>query len=122
MMQSAGYAWEGLLHALKHERNLKLYLAGFACVLLLATYVGCLSWEWIAIILCGGLFLCTELLNTALERVCDALCHAHAIGEETKKHIKWSKDTASAASLCALVINGIVLAIVFWPYAMMVLA
>jgi undecaprenol kinase/diacylglycerol kinase (ATP) len=63
--------------------------------------------EWIAVILCMGLVLSTEILNTCVEKVCDLYC------KEEDERIKVIKDLAAGAvlvsAICALITAALIL-------------
>ncbi|MCH4208053.1 MAG: diacylglycerol kinase family protein [Solobacterium sp.] len=56
------------------------------------------SMEWIAVLICIGLVLCTEILNTAVEKLCNLYT------EKTDERIRVIKDLAAGAVLSASVI------------------
>lgn len=116
--QSFLHAWHGLLHALERERNLRTFVIVDTLVLCLGGYLRLLTWEWLALIIAGGLFLCTELLNTALERTVDVIDENRKIAGGAGFHagLKQAKDVGASASLIALVLNIIVIVMVLWPY------
>jgi|CXWL01.1.fsa_nt_gi diacylglycerol kinase len=118
MKRSLGYAITGLNHAFKHERNLRSFLWGYIVVLACGASLHLLTWEWLAIVFCGGIFLAVELLNTALERLTDVIDQNRKIEGGTTYHagLKAAKDVAAAASLISLVMTIIVVCIVFVPY------
>ena len=124
MKRSFGFALSGLVHAFKREPNIRLFLLGYIIVLAAGAYLRLLHWEWLTIILAGGLFLCTELLNTAIERFVDVVDHNRRLNGGTGIHasLKAAKDVAASASLVALSVNVLVIAIVFWPYVAMQVA
>ena len=119
MRQSLGYALAGILHAFERERNLRLFLAGYVLVVACGIAVRLLAWEWLALVLSGGLFFTAELLNTAMERLSDVLDHERKLLGRHAYHvgIRAGKDVAAAASLVSLITTIIVVLIVFWPYA-----
>ncbi len=97
-------AFEGLINGM-HHRSIKIQfflglLAAAAGVILKIT-----SGEWIAVVLCIGLVITTEYLNTAIEFICNYLT--------TKKDakIKEIKDLAAGAVLAAS-ITALVTAII----------
>jgi len=65
--------------------------------------------EWVIVVLCCGIVLITELLNTAIEAVTDLAC------EERHPLAKIAKDTAAAATLIASVSSLIIAALIFGP-------
>ncbi len=118
MKRSLGFAIAGIIHAFEREKNLRAFLLGYIVVLGFATYFRLLTWEWMAIVIVGGVFLATELLNTAIERFVDVVDHNRKIEGSSGYHanLKAAKDVAAAASLVSLLINIIVIIMVFYPY------
>jgi diacylglycerol kinase (ATP) len=118
LLHSFLHALHGLLHAYARERNLQVFTVVYALILIGAGFIGLLTWEWLALILAGGLFLAVELLNTAIERLSDVLDHERKLLGRAEYHagMKWTKDVAASASLVSLVIVIVVMVIVFWPY------
>ncbi len=116
--RSFGFASEGFMHAMKIERSLQLFIPVYILVLILGGLVHLLTWEWLALILAGGLFLATELLNTALERLADVLDEERKLAGRKAFHAKMkaTKDVAAAASLVSLVAVIAVVLVVFQPY------
>ncbi len=123
LLKSFLHALHGLLHAYARERNLQIFTVVYVLMLVLGGYVRLLTWEWLALILAGGLFLTVELLNTAIERLTDVLDHERKLLGRTEYHegMKWTKDVAASASLMSLLIVIVVIVIVFWPYGEIVL-
>jgi len=121
MKRSFGFALTGLAHAFRRERNIRLFLYVYIVVIAIGVYLRLLTWEWLTIILAGGLFLCTELLNTAIERFVDVVDHNRKMdgGSGYHANLKAAKDVAASASLVALSVNILAIIIVFWPYAAM---
>lgn len=119
MKRSLGFALTGLRHAFEREKNLRAFLWVYILVIALGVYLHLLLWEWIAVVMAGGLFVATELLNTAVERFVDVIDHNRKIeGSQGYHHnLKAAKDVAAAASLMALLVNIIVICIVLYPYA-----
>ncbi len=105
----------GFAHALLTERNFKLFVTVYVCVLLLGALLRISLWEWLALLLSGGNFLSIELLNTALERLTD-VCDEYRKASEpmAKLHtgLKAAKDVASAAALVSFIIVGLVIVII----------
>ncbi len=74
-------------------------IAGFVLKLSIA--------EWIAVIICIGLVISTEILNTCVEKVCDLY------SKEEDERIKVIKDLAAGAvlvsAICALITAMLIL-------------
>lgn len=101
IFRSLGFALEGLMHALKQERNLQLFTAGFIVVLMIASKLPLERWEWIALLVSGGAFMAVELFNTALERLTDAVDALPKEQANASLHVsmKATKDVSAAAAL-----------------------
>jgi undecaprenol kinase len=118
IQKSFGHALDGLVHAIKTERNLQLFIPVYIVLLLLALPVIRVLWEWIALLMAGGVFLSIELINTSFERLLDVLDDQKKILGSNHYHstVKAAKDVGAAASLVALLMLIAVVVIVFWPY------
>jgi diacylglycerol kinase len=107
-MKSFRCAFAGIWHAVKTERNFRIHIAAVFYVVLggLLLFFSIYEWAWIA--LACGLVFGAELVNTALERLCDDLKPGHS------PVIKTVKDLAAGAVLvCALAAAGMAVAL-FW--------
>jgi undecaprenol kinase/diacylglycerol kinase (ATP) len=102
-------AFNGLKYFFLHERNGKIQLLVAILVILTAICTGCTVYEWLAILLCTGLVLGFEMLNTAIEKLCNA------VQEEYHPVIKIIKDVAAGAVLLMSFISSIIGAIIFIP-------
>ena len=107
LMKAFGNSMRGLSLALRSERAVRQE----AVVLVVAVPAAALLAEtlWVAVALIGVvlLVLCVELLNTAIEKLCDHVTPAH------HPQIGAVKDLASAAVLC-----GLLLATLVWTAAL----
>lgn len=117
ILKSFGFALEGLLHALKRERNLQLFAVGYVAVLLIATMLPLELWEWIAILVSGGAFMAVELFNTALERLTDAVDALPKEEGNTKLHLsmKAAKDVSAAAAFVSVITAAITMVLILGP-------
>ena len=92
----------GLVSSLK-DRSIQIQyvLAILACIV--AWMIGCNYYEWIAVLLCIGLVIVAEILNTCIEKLCDLY------STEKNEKIKYIKDLAAGgvlfASLIALTVG-----------------
>ncbi|MCL2606769.1 MAG: diacylglycerol kinase family protein, partial [Coriobacteriia bacterium] len=76
-------------------RNVRIVAVCMVAAVVLAAAFRISAIEWIIVVLCCGLVMVTELLNTAIESVTDLAC------EERHPLAAASKDTAAAATLMA---------------------
>jgi len=123
LRRSFGFAFTGIKHAWKKERNLRLFAKCYVLVLIAGLYFRLLTWEWIAVLAAGFGFMTVELLNTAIERLTDALDANRKLDGTTGFHplLKATKDVAAGASLVCLVLVIGILALVFYPYGRMLI-
>lgn len=106
--KSFGFAFQGFRFAVLSERNIKVMLAGFALAVALGLVAGLDAVRWAIVLLCCGVVLCAELLNTAIETVVDL------VSPEYHPLAGRAKDIAAAAVwvLCVFVALAGVLTIV----------
>ncbi len=102
-------AFNGIVYFFKTERNGKIQAAVAVCILLAATYLRISSSEWIIVLLCIAGVIGLEMINTALEHLCN---HVH---KDYHPSIKIIKDIAAAAVLFVAVISVIAGLIIFVP-------
>lgn len=123
LRRSFGFALTGLKHAWKKERNLRLFAKCYVLVLIAGVCARLLAWEWIAVLATGLGFMVVELLNTAIERLTDALDSNRKLDGTTGFHplLKAAKDVAAGASLVCLVLVITTLGFVFYPYGRMLI-
>lgn len=101
------FAFQGLRTAVLQERNIKVMLGGGALAVALGLVVGLDALSWAIIVLCCGVVLSAELVNTAVETVVDL------VSPEFHPLAGRAKDIAAAAELVLCVAVGIVGIIVF---------
>ena len=102
------YAFRGFSKSIKSERNLRIHLLATIVVIVAGYFFRIESWAWVATFLCIGFVISLELINTALERLCDKI-----VGENQDKIIEDVKDIAAAAVLVAVIISVIISIIIF---------
>ncbi|MEG1242735.1 MAG: diacylglycerol kinase family protein [Oscillospiraceae bacterium] len=101
-------AFGGIAETLKNERNMRIHFC-FALYVILGGIVTKLSVpEWAAVLICIGLVMGLECVNTAIEGLCDTLCPRKSEG------IRKTKDAAAGAVLFGAIISAIVGGIIFF--------
>jgi len=108
--RSVGFALNGLLHLIRHERNFQIHIVAFIGVLSLGLFFGISSLEWVVIFLISALVMGLEAINTAIEKLCDLYSTV------ANEHIKKIKDIAAGAVLIAAVFALCIAVVVFLPY------
>lgn len=102
-------AANGLKFFFKNERNAIIQTGIAAFVMLAGMYLHLSSAEWIIILLCIGAVIAMEMMNTALEHLCN-LVH-----KDFHPSIKIIKDVAAGAVLFASIISAVIGLIIFIP-------
>lgn len=109
------YAFNGIAVAIREQANLKIHLAISVFVTLAGLYFKITLVEWSLLLLCIGLVLGLEIMNTAIEE---------AVNLVTKEQIPAAgkiKDMAAGAVLVASIIAAIVGGLIFKSYIFSVL-
>lgn len=101
-----GFALSGLHHAVRVERNIKQFLVCLVVYIGIGIYLGFWAVEWVIVALTSAVFLIVELLNTAIERLGDAIDDVEKTRKGGHFHlgIKQAKDIAAAASFITLLV------------------
>lgn len=85
------FAMQGFRTAVRTERNIKVMLAGGVFAIVLGLVVGLDAVSWAVVLLCCGVVISAELLNTAVETVVDL------VSPEFHPLAGRAKDIAAAA-------------------------
>lgn len=103
------YAFAGIKYLFAKEVNAKIHF--FAA--LLAIIVGFLLkisfTEWAVVILCIGMVISAEAMNTSIEAICDK------VSPEFSDLVKVAKDVAAGAVLILAVCSVVVAVLIFVP-------
>lgn len=86
------YSIEGYIHFYRYERSAILHLIVAVVIILGSLSLNMTAVEWLFMIFILLVMLAIELLNTAIEAVCDL------VSPEYNKLVKVAKDSASAAT------------------------
>jgi diacylglycerol kinase len=109
-LASFKYAFQGLGHVLKAEHNFLIHLAAAIAVIALGVLLHINKAEWLIIILCIGMVLITEILNTAIEWLVDM------VSPQRNEKAGKIKDIAAASVLIAALVALAAGIVVFVPY------
>jgi undecaprenol kinase/diacylglycerol kinase (ATP) len=103
------FAFNGVYVFFRHDRNGKIHLAAAIVTALLAFLLHASLTEWCILLLCYGLVISMEMLNYAMENLCN-LVHSnfHPL-------VKAVKDVAAAAVLWSAIVSAIIGLIIFLP-------
>lgn len=102
IFESFNYAIEGIVYAVKTQRNIKVHLIMAMLVLILAMVLNVSRVELLILLLTIGLVISTEMINTAIEEVVN-LAHAgiHPLAR-TAKNV-----AAGAVLFCSVMAIGV---------------
>lgn len=110
LKKSFAAALNGFGTTLKSERNLKIHAIAFVAVLFAGFFFSITTGEWLTILLISALVFSLEIMNTAIEKICDF------VEPNQNEKIKIIKDTAAAAVLVAAAFAFIIALLIFLPY------
>jgi diacylglycerol kinase (ATP) len=97
ILQSFNFAFEGIIHVLRTQRNMRIHFLAAVVVLVAALAVGVSKLELIALLLAIAFVFITEMINSALEQAIDVATTSF------DPLAKLAKDIAAGAVLIATV-------------------
>lgn len=103
------YAGQGILHALRSHSSFAVHVPVAGFVILLAVWLQLEAWRWAALLICIGMVLALELINTAIEML------VHVVHPGRDPRIGRVLDLAAAAVLAAAITATIVGLLVLLP-------
>jgi Diacylglycerol kinase len=103
VVRAFGYSWDGLKGAFIKEESFRLELMGLLILLAILLVAPWPAWKKAALLAAYCLIPLTELVNSALEDICDL------VSPEIHPLVKAAKDKGSAAVLLALIFSGLAL-------------
>ena len=109
-LRGFGYALKGLRIASREESNFRVQIILGSLAILAGIFLHITRIEWLFVIGAAGLVLTAELLNTALEELCDMLKPTH------DPHVAKIKDLSAGAVFAASVTALLIGCIIFLPY------
>jgi undecaprenol kinase/diacylglycerol kinase (ATP) len=109
LQKSFVYALQGISIFFRSERNGRLQVLIACCVFLAGILLSVSMTEWLIILLFTALVISLEMLNSALEKVCDH------ISPDWHPHIKVIKDMAAGAVLWASILSILAGLFIFIP-------
>jgi len=100
-LSAFGYAFKGAYDLLRNHAPSKIHMAAFVAIITISWWLEFPLWKWVAVLLCSGMVLAAEALNTAIEYVVDL------VSPEYNVLAGKAKDVAAAAVLFTAVFSGI---------------
>lgn len=115
LKHSFKYAFNGIKLCINNEQNMLIHFTVATLVIICAFIFKLSKIEWIICLLLIGIVFMMELLNTAIENVCDL------VTKEENKYVKVAKDTAAGSVLVISIVSAIIGLIIFIPKLMEVI-
>lgn len=96
------YAFQGIAYCISHERNMRIHTVALLYVSAFSLFFQLSRVEYAVLFLTFALVMMAEMVNTAIERLCDKTA------KEYHPLIKHAKDMAAGAVLvCAVFAVGV---------------
>ena len=112
LRQAFFYAGRGVFQTLISERNMKIHACVAVCVVILGFIFSLSALEWCAIVICIGLVMGAECINTALEASVDL------VSTKQSELAARAKDAAAGAVLLCACVSVVVGLVIFIPHIM----
>lgn len=109
LLKSFQWAMHGLKFCITKEKNFQLHCAAAVIAMGLGFFLHLTSVEWMVVIICIALVLAFEMMNTAIEHVCNLI---HPSIHPTVKIIK---DVSAGAVFLIAIMAVVCGAIIFIP-------
>lgn len=107
--RSFGYAFKGIAIFVRTQAHAKIHLLAIALIIPLGLWLNLAIWEWCTMLICMGLVLSLEAINTAIEFTVDlASPDQHPLAGK-------AKDVAAGAVLIGLIWAAMAWALIFLP-------
>lgn len=103
------HALSGIGYAIRYEHNMIIIILAALVVVISGIYFHISLIEWLFCFLAVGLVSAVELINSAIEAICDL------VTTENHPLIRIAKDTAAGASLILCTVAGCIGLVIFLP-------
>lgn len=110
LIKSFGYAYEGFIHTLCRQQNMRIHFLIAFLVLIFALLLHVSRIEFIVLVTAIFLVLFAEMINTVIEVTLDFVTTEH------REEIKIAKDVAAGAVLLTVLFSVVVGIVIFLPY------
>lgn len=110
---SFGWAFRGFWSAVCEEPHLRFHIVAGLYVLAFSFFYDFSAAQWATLIILIALVIATELINTAIERVCNA------VTRERNPLIQIAKDAAAGAVLISALAAAVIAVIYFMDFSVL---
>ena len=101
------YAFCGIIHCIKNERNMRVHTVAALYVLVFARFFDFSLRDYVLLLLTIGGVIAAEAINTSIEALCDRVC------PERDSMIRTAKDAAAGAVLILAAFAAVIGVIMF---------
>lgn len=108
-LKSFSYAFKGIAHSLK-QRNMKIIFTSAVLTVLAALFLKVNSNDWCILLICIGLVMSLEMMNSAIEGIVDL------VSPQQNEKAGRIKDMAAGAVLIASIVSFIVGILILGKY------
>lgn len=109
LIKSFGYAFKGLVAAVRSEQNLQVHLIAVVMVTIAGLMLEVSVTEWLVLVICFGMVISAELFNSAIEQLVDL------VSPEYNARAGMIKDIAAGAVLVLAIAAVIIGCFIFIP-------
>lgn len=109
LITSFGYAINGVVYVIKHERNAQIHFVVSLVVIAFSIWLQLSIWQWALVLLAIGLVFTSEMLNTVVELLVDLST------EEMHPLAKHAKDVAAGTVLLMAFMSAVIGFLVLGP-------
>ncbi len=93
------FAWSGIIHCVKNERNMRIHMVAALYVLIFARFFAFSRTDYAVLVLTIGGVFSAETVNTSLEILCNK------VSKKKDPYIRAAKDAAAGAVLILAVLS-----------------
>ncbi|MEO7768830.1 MAG: diacylglycerol kinase family protein [Ferruginibacter sp.] len=109
LIRSFGHAWHGIQHCFATQLNFRIHLFILLLVVITGFFLKITNTEWLFIVVCSMLVLALEMINTAIEQMCDS------VTKNIHPAIRMIKDVSAGAVLVGAAGSAVTGFIIFLP-------
>ena len=102
-------AWKGIQQFFLHDRNGRIHLGAALATVMAGFILDASVAEWVVLLLCIAAVIAMEMINAAVEKLCDM------VHKDFHPTIKIIKDISAGAVLWVSVISAVIGAVIFIP-------
>ena len=110
LLQAIRYAARGILMFFRSERNGAIQVSVAVVTMMAGIFLHISTTDWIHVVMCIGAVFTAEMLNTAIEKLCDM------VRPEKDPRVRDIKDLAAGAVLVTAIASAAIGGMIFLPY------